>query len=153
MRSAFPCSAPCDGGEGSCGSLVTAVQWCSPRAQRSTAHDQRYIEMADDCRTRGPPPPPGTQISSWEKIKFTTGNIDLALFWYTNFWVPDPLSSNTSLPTTFATPGNRLQLSAIPDNLQSATVNNRQQPSTNHQRHPQPNRPRPSLLPCVVLGR
>ena len=33
------------------------------------------------------PPPLRTRMSSWEKMKFAKGSIDLDyFFWYTNFW-------------------------------------------------------------------
>ena len=52
------------------------------------------------------PPPPRTQISLWERMKFTEGIIGLGHFWYTNFWVPDPPPSlsDTPLPTPSAAP-------------------------------------------------
>ena len=54
------------------------------------------IRTADNHRRRGGTHP-WTQISWWERMKFTKGNIDLGYFWYTKFWVPDPLPSPSSL--------------------------------------------------------
>ena len=42
----------------------------------------------------GPHLPPWTQISQWENMKFTKGNMDLAHFWYTNFGFQTPPPSS-----------------------------------------------------------
>ena len=60
--------------------------WCGGGGIRS-ARGQGCIRTADNRRRRGGVTPPWTQISSWETMKSTKGNIDLGHFWYINFWV------------------------------------------------------------------
>ena len=56
---------------------------------------QGCITAAGNRRRRwGVPPCPWTQISQWQKMKFTTGNIDLGYFWCTYFSVPAPCASS-----------------------------------------------------------
>ena len=65
--------------------LKTQTQWREASRRRQQTNTKAL------CQPPPPLDPPSqTQISQWEQMKFTRGNIDLGHFLFTNFWVPDP---------------------------------------------------------------
>ena len=79
------------------------VAWDGEGGRREGTRQHRdVLERLTAVGGGGGSPPPGPRCHVGKKMKFTKGNVDLGHFWYTNFWVPDPLppllSSNTLEP-------------------------------------------------------